>query len=123
MASKRLVLFKERDSVPLRDWLDKQPVKVQAKSIVRLELLENQGEDLRRPMADYLRDGIYELRIVFAGAQYRILYFFHGRTAVVATHGFLKPGSKVPEREIALALERRGAFEANPTEHSFDWRD
>jgi hypothetical protein len=34
---------------------------------------------LRRPHADYLEDGIYELRWRNGTVQYRILYFFHGR--------------------------------------------
>jgi hypothetical protein len=32
-------------------------------------------------VADYLRDGIYELRPTFGGIHYRILYFFHGHEA------------------------------------------
>jgi len=36
--------------------------------------------ELRRPLADLLRDGIYELRIRIGRVHCRILYFFHGGT-------------------------------------------
>lgn len=45
----------------------------------RIELLAQFGHELRRPAADYLRDGIYELRAKRGHVQYRILYFFHER--------------------------------------------
>jgi hypothetical protein len=34
------------------------------------------GHELRRPEADFLRDGIYELRASLGGVHHRILYFF-----------------------------------------------
>lgn len=42
----------------------------------RLLLLAQFGHELRRPAADYLRDGIYELRAKQGRVQCRILYFF-----------------------------------------------
>jgi phage-related protein len=42
-------------------------------AIARLALL---GHELRRPEADYLRDGIYELRVRVGSVNYRLLYFF-----------------------------------------------
>jgi hypothetical protein len=45
---------------PFLQWLDKQPQKVQDKCIVLIERLEELGHELRRPQADYLKDGNYE---------------------------------------------------------------
>jgi phage-related protein len=73
---------------------------------------------LRRPAADYLRDGIHELRASFAGVQYRILYFFYGNEAVVVSHGLTKEG-EVPSVEIERAIERMVRFRADPPTHSF----
>jgi phage-related protein len=92
------VLYSEDDGfVPLLEWLDKLPIKVRVKSIARLERLRETGHALRRPEADFLRDGIHELRFSFNGIQYRILYFFFQGRAVV-THGLTKEG-KVPDVE------------------------
>jgi hypothetical protein len=44
--------------------------------LARLELLEAAGHELRRPAADLLRGGIYELRAKHKHVQYRLLYFF-----------------------------------------------
>jgi phage-related protein len=55
------------------------PAKVQDKSFLRLERSREVGHELRRPEADFLRDGIYEIRVSLQGVHYRILYFFHWR--------------------------------------------
>ena len=84
----------------------------------RLGLLADQGHQLRRPAADYLRDGIYELRAKAGRIQYRMLYFFHGRQAVVISRGITKRESAVPPIEIERARRRRQAFEAAPPLHT-----
>jgi phage-related protein len=66
--------------------------------------LRLQGPNLPRPYADFLRDGIHELRIKVTGDQVRVLYFFiHGK-AIVLTHSFVKRQSKVPKQEIERAI-------------------
>jgi phage-related protein len=83
--------------------------------------LEELGSELRRPEADYLRDDIYELRASYQGIHYRMLYFFHGRMAVVVSHGIVKERA-VPPREIDLAVRRKQAFHADPQRHTFGGR-
>jgi hypothetical protein len=45
---------------------------------VRIERLRDLGHELRRPEADYLRDGIYELRVGLGSVNHRMLYSFTG---------------------------------------------
>ena len=117
-----LVAYREADgSVPLRDWLDELPRKARSKCLVRLECLEERGHELRRPEADYLRDGIHELRTRHEKVNYRMLYFFHGQEAVVVSHGFSKQQGEVPAREIDLAIRRKHSYDACPGRHAFDW--
>jgi phage-related protein len=119
MPQVELVLYRETDgSVPLRDWLDRLPLKVRGKCFVTLERLKGLGNELRRPTADYLRDGIYELRVRFGNTNYRMLYFFAGRQIVVVSHGLTKE-QVVPVRDIALAEKRRQAFLDDPRTHTF----
>lgn len=118
MPETKVVLFAEADgSCPLIEWLDVLPPKVQDKCIVRLERLAETGHDLRRPEADYLRDGIYELRVRHMSVHYRMLYFFHGKRAVIS-HGLVKEG-KVPERDIELAGQRKKKFGADHMMHTY----
>jgi phage-related protein len=114
-----VVFYQEDDgSVPLLEWLDRLPAKAQAKCLARLKRLEDLGHELRRPEADYLRDGIHELRAILGGVHYRILYFFHRNIAAVVSHGITKE-QRVPPREIERAIERKTRFTTNPTRYTF----
>src|SRR5204863_166520 len=100
MPRTHVVLFREANgTVPLLDWLARLPAKVRDKCVVRLERLRELGHELRRPEADFLRDGVYELRIGFRGMNYRILYFLHGEVAAIVSHGLVKERA-VPSVEI-----------------------
>lgn len=111
--------FHEEDgSVPLIRWLDDLPVKAQDKCLARLTRPEMLGHELRRPEADSLREGIYELRVSLQSQQYRMLYFFHGKVAAVVSHGLIK-GQQVPPKEIDRAVARKKRFLANPKRYSF----
>jgi len=114
-----VVIYQEADGhVPLLDWLDGLPDKARAKCLVRIERLAELGSELRRPEADYLRDGIYELRIGFQGKNYRILYCFCGQRAALLTHGLVKR-RRVPPKEIDLAIRRKRRFESSPDAHTY----
>lgn len=115
----RVVFYKERDgSVPVLEWLDTLSARIQDKCVVKIERLREVGHELRRPEADLLRNGIYELRIGREGMNYRILYFFHGRTAAVLAHGLVKE-REVPTKDIQVALERKRSFEQDPHTHTY----
>jgi phage-related protein len=116
----KVVLYREGDgSCPFLEWFSRLPPKAQDKCYLRLERLRELGHELRRPEADFLRDGIYELRISLQGTQHRILYFFHGRGAAVISHGLVKERI-VPPKEVDRAIERKRRFEGNPEEHSYE---
>ena len=119
MPTTEVIFYREEDgTVPLVDWLDDLPAKAQDKCLARLARLEELGHELRRPEADFLRDGIYELRVSLRGLQYRMLYFFHGNIAAVVSHGLVKE-QKVPPKDIDRAVERKKQFMANPKRHTF----
>lgn len=86
--------------------------------MVKIERLRELGHELRRPEADLLRSGIYELRIGREGINYRILYFFQGRIAAILAQGLVKE-REVPDRDIRLALERKRLFEQDPDAHTY----
>jgi phage-related protein len=116
----KLIFYREEDgTIPLLEWLDGLIAKAQDKCRIRLERLGELGYELRRPEADYLRDDVYELRVSHLGINYRMLYFFHGTTAVVISHGLVKE-RVVPPREIALAIRRRKKFFQNPNRHTHE---
>jgi len=64
MPKTKVVFFKEADgTVPILEWFDSLQEKALDKCRVRIERLEELGHELRRPEADLLRNGIYELRV------------------------------------------------------------
>jgi phage-related protein len=119
MAQTELLVYCEVDhTAPLNAWLDSLQPKARARCLERLALLEENGHDLRRPHVENLGAGLYELRVKFFQVNYRMLYFFHGRDAVVVTQGFSKEKT-IPKREIALALTRKRKFAQDPRKHTF----
>lgn len=116
-------LYREEDgAVPVRDWLAnlmKTNRKAFAKCAERVERLSALGDELRRPHADFLRDGIHELRGRHRNVNYRILYFLYGRDGAVLVHALTKEG-RVPVAEIERAIARKRAFECNPRRHTHE---
>jgi phage-related protein len=109
-------------TAPVLDWLRQLRQKDRrgyAKCVVRIQRLAEEGHALRRPEADYLRDGIHELRVRQGRVNYRILYFFHGQNAVILAHGLTKE-SEVPESEIERARRRKAAFDEDPKLHLYE---
>ena len=120
MPRTKVVLYQDLDgSCPFLTWFGELPAKVQDKCLLRLERLGELGHELRRPEADLLRDGIYELRISLQGVHHRVLYFFHGAVAAVVSHGLVKERTVSP-KEIDRAVERKKRFEANPAKHTYE---
>src|SRR6266481_4735912 len=122
MPETRLLFFRNANgSAPAWEWLKDLRVrnrKAYAKCAVRVKRLAEMGHELRRPEADLLRDGVYEVRARLSTVNYRLLYFFHGRNVAVLAHSITKE-DEIPPVEINRAVERKRAFAANPAKHTF----
>ena len=117
-----VVFFKESEGdVPVLGWLKdlrRYDPRAYEKCVAAVERLAEFGHELRRPIADLLRDGIHELRIKKGRVNYRILYFFHGTNLAVLGHALTKE-EEVPKSDIERALRRKRAFEAHPARHTY----
>lgn len=123
MPRTEIILFKDDDgSVPLIEWLEEQSEKVRIKCLARIEELQERGYELRRPTADFLERGIYELRVKVGTVHYRIFYAFCGRNVVLLSHGCTKE-KFVPQKEIDRAIENLNKYRRNPIAHSANNRD
>lgn len=116
MPETAVYLYAEDGRSPVLEWLNElnrtNPRAVDA-CLARIHLLRAFGHELRRPQADLLRDGIYELRAARGGVNYRILYFFHGRDVAIVAHGLTKE-RQVPRADIDRAIERKRRYERQP---------
>jgi phage-related protein len=83
----------DRGCEPVRDYLRRLPLRERIKAYSYLNQLFVSGHRLHRPVADYLCEGIYELR---PGA-HRFLYFFYERGYAVFVHALRKKLMRYPE--------------------------
>ena len=106
---KGIYYFVDKDgNKPVREFIRSLTEKEQAKVYAYITELKKQGNNLRRPVADYLEDGIYELR----PKDNRIFYFFYLRDRAVLVHAIKKHAQKVPENDLRLSIKRKIETEA-----------
>jgi phage-related protein len=99
----------ERGKSPVKEFIRELSVKERAKVFAYISELKEQGHNLRRPMADHLRDGIYELR----PKDNRVFYFFFIKNSAVLVHAIKKHTDKIPQRDLELCLRRKNAVETS----------
>jgi Phage derived protein Gp49-like (DUF891) len=141
MPRTEVVFYRDDDgTVPVLDWLGGLSLKARLKCLVRIERLRELGYDLRRPEADFLRDGVYELRVSLnhvhaesdadrsegrktvkrGSVKHRPKDSGQPvvrRTVAVLAHCLVKE-DKVPGEEIDRALARMRKFAAAPERHA-----
>lgn len=113
--------FSETDGeVPFLTWLDELQAgnpRAFTKCLYMLDLLRQFGHELRRPHADSLRDGVYELRTKVGRVNYRILYGFVGKDVVLVSHGITKQ-REVPDKDMDTAAARLALYAKDPDRHA-----
>jgi phage-related protein len=122
MPETRVLFYRDDDgSVPVLEWLDdlyRQNRRAYKKCDELIALLATFGHELRRPVADMLQDGVYELRARVGRVHYRVLYFFHGRHIAVLAHALTKERA-IPATVLKQALQRKKRFEADPEKYTY----
>ena len=100
----RVDFYREEDGTkPVGDFIRSLEVKMKAKVVANMHLLEEYGNMAREPLSKELEDGIFELRTIENDNIVRILYFFDKDRIIIATNGFVKKRQKTPRSEIDLA--------------------
>jgi len=95
---------------PVEEFIESLDAETQGKFIIKQQLLQDFGSQLRYPHTDHLEEGILELRFKGKEGQIRVLFFFFYGKRIIFTHGFVKKTQKTPQKEITLAQERRKDF-------------
>jgi len=88
---------------PIEEFVEDLPVEDAKEVIASIAALRELGNKARRPLADYLGDGIYELRARRLKKQFRVLYTFAGRQIILLLTGFIKKSKAVPASKIKKA--------------------
>ena len=107
MGAKRVVYYVDaRGRSPILEDFQRLTQDEQQKIFAYVSLLRERGEELRRPMADYVGDKLYELR----PKAHRALYFFILKDYAVIVHLFRKKTDRLPDVEKRVALSRMADF-------------
>lgn len=74
-----------------------------------IDMLKSQ-ERLSEKFVKHLEDGIYELRVEYAGDIFRVLFIFDEGQIILLFNGFHKKTQKTPLKEIELAKKLRREY-------------
>ncbi len=96
---------------PIEQFIDSLDLKMRVKALGSVAILADFGNALREPYSKAIGNGLFELRIKFAGDITRIFYFFFVGNKIILTNGFVKKTRKTPRYEIALALKYKADYE------------
>ena len=96
--------------VPAEEFLLNLDIKMRAKILGIMGILQEKGNQLREPYSKHLEDGIFEIRGKVGTDISRVLYFFYYDGKIIFTNGFVKKTQKTPPKEIAKAEEIRTRY-------------
>jgi phage-related protein len=83
--------------------------KVRKKIYYVLDMLSVQ-ERISRKFVRYIRNGIYEIRIMHESNIYRLFFIFDEGNIIVLFNGFQKKTQETPETEIQRALKIKDEY-------------
>lgn len=117
-----VVFYQDTDgSVPVLAWLremDRRDGRITRKVLACIDELKSKGLELRRPLVDSIGDGLYELRIKLGHVNYRVIFFYAGRTLAVLSHACTKESS-IPKIDLKIALDRKLKYQQDPERHTY----
>jgi phage-related protein len=111
----------EHGGQPVKLWLMELRLRDRSGSahcVWKLGRLGELGHEARRPLAEHLGGGIYELRIRHGRVHYRVLYAFGSRGEIVLLHALQKERA-VPVMDIRRAERRRDTYLRDPDRHGY----
>ena len=98
---------KDNGEKPAKDFILGLDVKMRAKVLGIIYVLEEKENQLREPYSKHLEDEIFEIRGKVGIDITRVLYFFYYGKKIIMTNGFIKKMQETPKQEIRLAKSYR----------------
>lgn len=101
---------KEDGTEPAKEFILSLDKKMRTKMLRIIEMLQNNGYELREPYSKSVSEGSLELRAKVGSDISRVMYFFVIGKKAVLTNGFIKKTQKTPKEEIERAKRYRADF-------------
>ncbi|MFI3174680.1 MAG: type II toxin-antitoxin system RelE/ParE family toxin [Bacillota bacterium] len=103
-----IVMYEKKNGEqPAKEFLSSLDIKMRTKMYRCINILRENGNELREPYTKSLGNGIFELRAKQGSDISRVLYFFVVGKKIILTNGFVKKTQKTPDKEIDLAEKYR----------------
>ncbi len=100
----RLIFYRNiSGQCPVEKFIEGLPDEDATEVVASIAALRELGNKARRPLSDYLEDGIYEVRARRLHRQFRVLYTFADKRTILLLTGFVKKTKAVPAKEIKKA--------------------
>ena len=100
----RLIVYRNiSEQCPVEKFIEGLSDEDATEVVASIAALRELGNKARRPLSDYLEDGIYEVRARRFHRQFRVLYTFAGKRTILLLTGFVKKSKAVQPREIKKA--------------------
>ncbi|MDG1731633.1 MAG: type II toxin-antitoxin system RelE/ParE family toxin [Thalassotalea sp.] len=97
-------------NIQFYDGVDEQilalPVKIEARFIRIMELMEEHGANLGSPHTKSLGHGLFEIRAKAKEGIARGIFCYLKGNNIIIVHAFIKKTQKTPGKELALARKR-----------------
>ncbi len=90
----------------IKNFIDSLDIHDQQKALAYIALLKEHGHNLRRPIADNIGNGLYELR----PKGNRVFYFFFLKDSAVLVHAIKKKTDEISKSDIQISLRRKNEF-------------
>ena len=111
MQSYEVIFYDKPDGTePAKEFLLSLDKKMRTKLLIEIDMLANNGSELREPYSKHISGGIFELRAKVGTDISRVLYFFVVGRRIILTNGFIKKTQKIPYAELERARRYRSDF-------------
>ena len=106
MLKNEVFFYEEGGNNPVEAFLNGIPKQAKEKISARIALLEEKGNQMPSQYCDKLTGSpLWELKIKYRTNEYRVFYFFSGKSIILA-HGFTKKTEDTPKSDIDLGEKR-----------------
>ena len=79
--------------------------------LIRLGILLEKGNECKRPVSEFVEDGLFALRAKSKTRQARLMYYFGGNRQIIFVHAFYKTTRKISRQDIEIAKRNRHFIE------------
>lgn len=109
---KKAIYYEDiRGRKPAKEFINGFDEKTRAKILARIDYLQKHWHEVRRPLVDYVDEGLYEIRVEFAWNSVRVIYAYMFKNYIVILHGLQKKSDKPSKNDILKAKKRMIDFQ------------